>query len=145
MATHSSILVWEIPQMEESGELQSMGSQKSRMWLSEFITTVAPYSWWYLGLIRIQLDMRYMSCYLLSPAASWLPSNLRIKNFLTQCYERSHINMESNYTCCTWWQNTPRTPGWNTQANVWPTVSAMEKGSLVLHLAKISERFNLKS
>ena len=30
MATHSSILAWEIPWTEESGGLQSMGSQKSR-------------------------------------------------------------------------------------------------------------------
>ena len=28
MATHSSILVWEIPWTEESGRLQSMGSQR---------------------------------------------------------------------------------------------------------------------
>ena len=28
-ATHSSILAWEIPWTEESGELQSMGSQES--------------------------------------------------------------------------------------------------------------------
>ena len=30
MATHSSILAWEIPWTEETAELQSMGSQKSR-------------------------------------------------------------------------------------------------------------------
>ena len=28
MATHSSILAWEIPQTEESGRLQSTGSQE---------------------------------------------------------------------------------------------------------------------
>ena len=28
MATHPSILAWKIPRMEESGRLQSMGSQK---------------------------------------------------------------------------------------------------------------------
>ena len=28
MATHSSILVWEIPWMEEPGGLQSLGSQR---------------------------------------------------------------------------------------------------------------------
>ena len=28
MATHSSILAWEIPWTEKPGELQSMGSQK---------------------------------------------------------------------------------------------------------------------
>ena len=28
MATHSSILAWEIPWREEPGELQSMGSQR---------------------------------------------------------------------------------------------------------------------
>ena len=30
MATHSSILAWEIPRTEEPGGLQSMESQKSR-------------------------------------------------------------------------------------------------------------------
>ena len=30
MATHSSILVWKIPWMEEPGGLQSMGSQRVR-------------------------------------------------------------------------------------------------------------------
>ena len=30
MATHSSILAWEIPWMEEPGGLQSMGLQKSQ-------------------------------------------------------------------------------------------------------------------
>ena len=30
MATHSSILAWEIPQTEEPGGLQSTGSQKSQ-------------------------------------------------------------------------------------------------------------------
>ena len=30
MATHSSTLAWEIPWTEESGGLQSMGSQKDR-------------------------------------------------------------------------------------------------------------------
>ena len=34
MATHSSILAWEIPSMEEPGKLQSMRSQKSRTQLS---------------------------------------------------------------------------------------------------------------
>ena len=35
MATHSSILTWEIPWTEESGRLQSMRSQKSQTWLSD--------------------------------------------------------------------------------------------------------------
>ena len=34
MATHSSILAWEIPWTEEPGRLQSMGSQKSWTQLS---------------------------------------------------------------------------------------------------------------
>ena len=32
MAIHSSILAWEIPQTEEPGGLQSIGSQKSQRW-----------------------------------------------------------------------------------------------------------------
>ena len=35
MATHSSILVWEIPRIEDPGRLQSMGSQKSWTRLSD--------------------------------------------------------------------------------------------------------------
>ena len=38
MATHSSILTWEIPWPEESGGLQSMGLE-SRTWLSMHIHT----------------------------------------------------------------------------------------------------------
>ena len=34
MATHSSILAWEMPWTEEPGGLQSMGSQKSQTQLS---------------------------------------------------------------------------------------------------------------
>ena len=35
MATHSSILAWEIPQTREPGRLQSMGLQKSWTRLSD--------------------------------------------------------------------------------------------------------------
>ena len=36
MATHSSILAWRIPWTEEPGRLQSMGSQRVKMWLSNW-------------------------------------------------------------------------------------------------------------
>ena len=39
MATHSSILAWRIPWMEEPGELPSTGSQKSWAQLSDSIAT----------------------------------------------------------------------------------------------------------
>ena len=35
IATHSSILAWEIPQTEEPGGVQSMGSQKIQTQLSD--------------------------------------------------------------------------------------------------------------
>ena len=35
MATHSSLLAWEIPWTEEPGGLQSIGSQKSQTQLSD--------------------------------------------------------------------------------------------------------------
>ena len=38
MATHSSILAWEIPWTEDSGRLPFMGSQKSLTWLSFWVT-----------------------------------------------------------------------------------------------------------
>ena len=39
MAPHSSTLAWKIPWTEEPGRLQSMGSRKSRTWLSDFTFT----------------------------------------------------------------------------------------------------------
>ena len=50
MATHSSILAWEIPGTEEPGRLQSMGSQESwtRLWthasmhLRNYLTSILP-------------------------------------------------------------------------------------------------------
>ena len=35
MATHSSILAWDIPWMEEPGELQSMKLQKNQIQISD--------------------------------------------------------------------------------------------------------------
>ena len=40
MATRSRILSWEIPLTEEPGGLQSVGSQKSWTWLSDFHFTL---------------------------------------------------------------------------------------------------------
>ena len=45
MTTHSSILAWEIPWTEEPGTLQSMGSQKSRTWLSNKTPTIFCGQW----------------------------------------------------------------------------------------------------
>ena len=39
MATHSSVLAWKIPWMEEPGRLQSMGSQRVRHDLAIFTFT----------------------------------------------------------------------------------------------------------
>ena len=35
LATHSSMLAWEIPWTEEPGRLKSMGLQKSQTWFSD--------------------------------------------------------------------------------------------------------------
>ena len=43
MATHSSILAWEIPWVEDPGGLQSMGLQKNWIQLSDWTTIIAGY------------------------------------------------------------------------------------------------------
>ena len=45
MATHSSILAWEIPWTEEPGGLQSMGSQRVRHNLDAEHARTLPRSW----------------------------------------------------------------------------------------------------
>ena len=40
MATHSSILAWKIPWVEEPGRLRSMGLQRVRTQLSDFTFTL---------------------------------------------------------------------------------------------------------
>ena len=51
MVTHSSILAWRIPWTEESGRLQSMGSQESDMtWRLNHQTTTTKVQYWFRGL-----------------------------------------------------------------------------------------------
>ena len=50
MATHSSILTWEIPWTEEPGGLQSMGSQRVR---NNWATDPIP---WYYSLVQTYLQ-----------------------------------------------------------------------------------------
>ena len=50
MATHSSILAWEIPWTEEPGRLLSMGPQKGWTQLSDSTTTISHGKQW-LGLL----------------------------------------------------------------------------------------------
>ena len=40
MASHSGTLAWKIPQTEEPGGLQSMGSAEGRTRLSDFIQSI---------------------------------------------------------------------------------------------------------
>ena len=53
MATHSSILAWKIPWMEDPGRLQSMGSQRVKHhWATSLISPSNEYS----GLISFRMD-----------------------------------------------------------------------------------------
>ena len=45
MATHSSILAWRIPQTEEPGGLQSMGSQRVRHSLATLLSLFTFMNW----------------------------------------------------------------------------------------------------
>ena len=56
MATHSSILTWEIPWTEEPGGLQSMGQQQSWARLSDLITVAKAISNTFLK------EYEYMTC-----------------------------------------------------------------------------------
>ena len=56
MATHSSILAWEIPWTEEPGGLQSMGQQQSWARLSDLITVAKAISNTFLK------EYEYMTC-----------------------------------------------------------------------------------
>ena len=45
MATPSIVLAWGIPWTEEPGRLQSMGSQKGQIWLSDWTTAIYVVFW----------------------------------------------------------------------------------------------------
>ena len=45
MVTHSSILAWRIPWTEESGGLQSMGSESGEVQITESLTGVLVNDW----------------------------------------------------------------------------------------------------
>ena len=61
MATHSSILAWEIPWTEEPGGLQSMRSQKSQTWLSNWKTTTNWCLWDHFPLRESEMRSRRSS------------------------------------------------------------------------------------
>ena len=63
MATHSTILAWEIPWTEEPGGLQSMGSEKSQTCLSDQKTTTKS-----LSILNFSLGfvfLRFWTCVIL--------------------------------------------------------------------------------
>ena len=55
MATHSSILAWRIPWMEEPGGPQSMGAEKNQTRLSDTFTSVK--SFLSLGFLICKMKM----------------------------------------------------------------------------------------
>ena len=59
METHSSILAWKIPCLEEPGGLQSMGSQRvGRDWATKRSTAHAEYIMWNTGLDEAQAGIK---------------------------------------------------------------------------------------
>ena len=56
MATHSSTLAWRIPWTEESGGLQSMGSQKVR---HDWVTNTFAFSLWSVGFFIFLLTFTF--------------------------------------------------------------------------------------
>ena len=67
MATHSGTLAWKIPWTKEPGRLQSMGSQKSRTWLSNWtelnlLSAIRVVSSAYLRLLIILLAILISAC-----------------------------------------------------------------------------------
>ena len=86
MATHSSILAWKIPWTEESGGLQSMGSQKVRYnWATDTFTFTCQYRLisnvfiFYFGLwlhtmlcIKLFRIMAIGRSFKLAPVSPWL-------------------------------------------------------------------------
>ena len=64
MATHSSILTWEIPWTEEPSRLESVGLEKSRKWLSDKTTKTILFSNSILTEITYEVLFAAVACYL---------------------------------------------------------------------------------
>ena len=77
MATHSSILAWEIPWTDKPGGLQSTGSLESRTWLSNYITTTE-----YHRLCGLQATIIYFSQF-------WRLRSSKSKDQKIQCLVRT--------------------------------------------------------
>ena len=66
MATHSSILAWRFPWTDESGGLQSMGSQRVRHTRLNDSTTITFPSWVQLGFITSALGPEHTLTFFIS-------------------------------------------------------------------------------
>ena len=106
MATHSSILAWRIPWMEEVGRLQSMGSQRvghdwatSLHFTSCYIEIVFVHAW-VVSSSRTQIA----SLYLCVPSSSSVPADCWLLLHLLESTEQisnpgySKYSWERNYT-----------------------------------------------
>ena len=100
MATHSSILVWKIPWMEEPGGLQSMGSQRVR---HDWKTTI-PYS----VFIIFFLELRFLNWKMRIITSTLSTSQRYFKNERQKAYKIAfritkhhyhHLDEESVWQC----------------------------------------------
>ena len=82
MATHSNILVWEIPRTEEPGGLQSMGSQSQTRLSDE--TTVRNHRRTVIVLGQGGGGNAFPFCFVLFDRASLIKKRSKRKSFLIQ-------------------------------------------------------------
>ena len=106
MITHSSILAWEIPWTEETGWLQSMGSQKSQTQLSCYTSTKNSVT---MGIKRMQrwnITFFFLFFfYMCSPSWSPLPPpSPPDPSMSSQCTRSEHLSHASNLG---WWSVSP--------------------------------------
>ena len=90
MATHSSILVWEIPWMEEPGRLQSMGSQRvGHDWVTNNNSRITRTSVQFSSVTHLFLTLQLHAAHQASLLVTNSPSLLRLMSI--------ELVMPSNY------------------------------------------------
>ena len=136
MATHSSILAWRIPWTEETGGLQSMGSQRVG---HDWSNLACMHAWvlidvkWYLViliLIFLISDVEYLFMYLLTVCLSM--------SFLEKYLLHSFPIFQSRCCCCCSWVPLDI----NSLSDIWfANISSVSGGCLfILSLASFAMR-----
>ena len=129
MATHSSILAWRIPWTEESGRLQSMGSQRvEHDWVTKHSTRSVIFGFWFGIFFPIRYIYLYTTCKSTHTHFGRLNLNLNLlvplPSFKKRCQVSSRMFFQAHHCLLFIFYQCLSLTDWNIAESYYPVLSS---------------------